>query len=67
MRREIKADMAAIRKLLADIFPQNPELAEQWLTRPNLAFDRATPKQIIDTEPDGLRRVLKYLLDQIGR
>lgn len=49
--------------LLAALFPNQSKLQETWWMSPNLAFDKSTPLEILDKDPD---RVLQYLYCQFS-
>lgn len=60
--------LLGIHKSLRLLFPEHRELAYGWMTRPNQAFEGATPVEVINEQGMmGLYAVRAYLDRQRGR
>ena len=53
--------LLGIHKSLRQIFPQNIELAYQWVSQPNCRFNNHSPLQIMRQGYEGLLAVRRYL------
>jgi len=49
--------------LLQSLFPNQPHLIEKWWESPNKAFDKSSPKEILDRNPE---MVVQYLYQQFN-
>lgn len=53
---------------LRRLFPHNPELRYEWISRPNRALDGKAPKEVVKSQGlNGLNRIASYLSGQLQR
>ncbi|RNC67549.1 MAG: DUF2384 domain-containing protein [Desulfuromonadales bacterium] len=52
---------------LHQLFPHNPDMADQWVTRPCVTFDGKTPLDFMKRDYVGLKAVRHYLMFELHR